>query len=53
MAAEGMCSLLPSDIAAVPAAVPAALLAGKRVLTTGHEHPDADAEHPASRLCNR
>ncbi|MEX1343544.1 MAG: DHH family phosphoesterase [Candidatus Limnocylindrales bacterium] len=43
MAAEEMRSLLPADLAAVPASVPAALLAGKRVLTTGHESPDADA----------
>jgi len=41
--AEGMQSLLPGDLAAVPAAVPRALLAGRRVLTTGHESPDADA----------
>jgi phosphoesterase RecJ-like protein len=38
-----MRSLLPDDLAAVPAAVPRALLAGRRVLTTGHESPDADA----------
>jgi phosphoesterase RecJ-like protein len=38
-----MQSLLPGDLAAVPAAVPRALLAGRRVLTTGHESPDADA----------
>ncbi len=38
-----MRSLLPADLAAVPPAVPTALLAGKRVLTTGHESPDADA----------
>lgn len=43
MVAEGLCSLRPSDLAAVPAAVPEALLAGTRVLTTGHENPDADA----------
>ena len=43
MVAEPAASLLPSDLAAVPAGVPAALLAGRRVLTTGHEHPDADA----------
>lgn len=43
MVAEGMRSLLPDDLAAVPAAVPRALLAGRRVLTTGHESPDADA----------
>ena len=43
MVAEGMQSLLPGDLAAVPAAVPRALLAGRRVLTTGHESPDADA----------
>lgn len=43
MAAEGMRSLLPDDLAAVPAEVPRALLAGRRVLTTGHESPDADA----------
>lgn len=43
MVAEGLHSLLPRDLAAVPAAVPPALLAGRRVLTTGHESPDADA----------
>lgn len=43
MVAEGMRSLLPEDLAAVPADVPQALLAGSRVLTTGHESPDADA----------
>ena len=43
MVAEVARSLLPSDLAAVPAGVPVALLAGRRVLTTGHEHPDADA----------
>ena len=36
-------SLRPADLAAVPAAIPEALLAGKRVLTTGHENPDGDA----------
>jgi phosphoesterase RecJ-like protein len=41
--AEGMRSLLPADLAAVPTAVPDALLGGTRVLTTGHENPDADA----------
>jgi len=41
--AEDLRSLLPEDLAAVPADVPAALLAGRRVLTTGHESPDADA----------
>ena len=43
MAAEGLYSLLPGDLAAVPPEVPRALLAGTRVLTTGHESPDADA----------
>ncbi len=43
MVAEGMRSLLPADLAAVPAVVPNAMLAGTRVLTTGHENPDADA----------
>lgn len=43
MVAEGPPSLLPDDLAAVPADVPRALLAGTRVLTTGHENPDADA----------
>ena len=43
MVAEGPHSLLPDDLAAVPADVPRALLAGTRVLTTGHENPDADA----------
>jgi phosphoesterase RecJ-like protein len=38
-----MHSLLAADLAAVPADVPRALLAGSRVLTTGHESPDADA----------
>jgi phosphoesterase RecJ-like protein len=41
--AEGLRSLLPEDLATVPADVPQALLAGTRVLTTGHENPDADA----------
>ena len=43
MGAEELVSLRRADLAAVPAAVPEALLAGRRVLTTGHEHPDADA----------
>ena len=43
MAAEGLHSLLPGDLSAVPSEVPRALLAGTRVLTTGHESPDADA----------
>ena len=43
MAADGARSLLASDLAAVPAAVPEALRVGRRVLTTGHENPDADA----------
>jgi phosphoesterase RecJ-like protein len=43
VAAEGLRSLLAGDLAAVPAAVPQRLLAGRRVLTTGHEQPDADA----------
>jgi len=43
VAAEGSRSLLPSDLGAVPSEVPQRLLAGKRVLTTGHESPDADA----------
>ncbi|MGD8683063.1 MAG: DHHA1 domain-containing protein [Chloroflexota bacterium] len=43
MDAEGARSLLAADLAAVPAEVPRRLLSGRRVLTTGHEHPDADA----------
>lgn len=43
MAAEATRSLLDADLAAVPPAVPRALLAGRRVLTAGHESPDADA----------
>ena len=43
MAAEGLHSLLPGDLSAVPSEVPRALLAGTRVLTTGHASPDADA----------
>lgn len=43
MVAEGHRSLRPDDLAAVPSEVAPALLAGKRVLTTGHESPDADA----------
>jgi phosphoesterase RecJ-like protein len=41
--ADGLHSLLPSDLGNVPAEVPSRLLAGTRVLTTGHESPDADA----------
>ncbi len=36
-------SLLPTDIASVPAEVVARLLAGRRVLTVCHENPEADA----------
>ncbi len=43
MVAEGMRSLLQSDLDAVPADVPGRLLQGKRVMTTCHENPDADA----------
>ncbi len=43
MGAEPPRSLRPEDLDAVPAAVPARLLAARRVLTTGHENPDADA----------
>lgn len=43
MVAEGVRSLLAEDLAAVPADLPPRLLAGKRVLTTGHESPDGDA----------
>jgi len=41
--ADGLHSLLPSDLGNVPAQVPSRLVAGTRVLTTGHESPDADA----------
>ncbi len=43
MVAERLRSLRPDDLAAVPSEIASALLAGKRVLTTGHESPDADA----------
>jgi phosphoesterase RecJ-like protein len=43
VAASDPTSLLAADLAAVPAEVPRLLLAGRRVLTTGHEGPDADA----------
>jgi phosphoesterase RecJ-like protein len=43
VAAERTRSLLAEDVAAVPADVPERLLSAKRVLTTGHESPDADA----------
>lgn len=43
MVADGVRSLLREDLAAVPAELPTRLLAGKRVLATGHENPDADA----------
>src|SRR5262245_36426464 len=42
-AAAGLHSLLEADLAAVPAAVPAALLAGRRVMTVCHRDPEADA----------
>jgi len=48
--AENLCSLLQSDLDAVPADVPECLLAGTRVLTTGHESPDADAVGSALAL---
>jgi phosphoesterase RecJ-like protein len=38
-----MRSLLAADLAAVPAAVPEALLAGRRVMTVCHRDPEADA----------
>lgn len=38
-----MRSLLPSDLEAVPAEIPAALLQGRRVMTVCHENPEADA----------
>jgi phosphoesterase RecJ-like protein len=41
--ADGLHSLLQSDIDAVPAEVPARLLGAKRVMTVCHENPDADA----------
>ncbi len=43
MVAEGLTSLLPSDLAAVPAAVTQRLLQAQRVMTVCHENPDADA----------
>ncbi len=43
MVADGLHSLLPEDIAAVPAVVPQRLLQAKRVMTICHENPDADA----------
>lgn len=43
MAAERTRSLLPSDLEAVPPAVPERLLLGRRVMTVCHENPEADA----------
>lgn len=43
MAAEGMHSLLRSDIDAVPDEVPARLLRARRAMIVCHENPDADA----------
>ena len=43
MVADGLHSLLDSDLAAVPAEVPERLIQGKRVMTVCHENPDADA----------
>jgi phosphoesterase RecJ-like protein len=50
VAAEHLRSLLTEDLAAVPADVPARLLSARRVLTTGHESPDADAVGSALAL---
>jgi len=41
--ADGLRSLRPEDVSAVPAAVPAALLAARRVMTVCHRDPEADA----------
>jgi phosphoesterase RecJ-like protein len=41
--AEGFVSLRPADLAAVPAEVPARLLAARRVMTVCHRDPEADA----------
>jgi phosphoesterase RecJ-like protein len=43
VAADGYASLRASDLAAVPAAVPARLLAARRVMTVCHRDPEADA----------
>src|SRR6186997_3265914 len=43
VAADRLHSLRPEDLAAVPAEVPAALLAGRRVMTVCHQDPEADA----------
>lgn len=43
MVAETLQSLRPSDLDAVPSAVPAALLVGRRVMTVCHRDPEADA----------
>lgn len=43
MVAEGLHSLLPADLAAVPADVPARLLEARRVMTVCHRDPEADA----------
>jgi phosphoesterase RecJ-like protein len=42
-AARGLRALTPADIAAVPEAVPARLLAARRVMTVCHRDPEADA----------
>jgi bifunctional oligoribonuclease and PAP phosphatase NrnA len=43
VAAEGLRSLRPADLDAVPAELPARLLAGRRVMTVCHRDPEADA----------
>lgn len=43
MVAERTQSLLPADLAAVPAEVPARLLEARRVMTVCHRDPEADA----------
>jgi bifunctional oligoribonuclease and PAP phosphatase NrnA len=43
MAAEPLAALTPADLAAVPAEVPARLLAARRVMTVCHRDPEADA----------
>ena len=43
MAAEGLVSLLQSDLDSVPAELPARLLGARRVMTVCHRDPEADA----------
>lgn len=41
--ASGLAALTPSDLAAVPSALPARLLEARRILTVCHRDPEADA----------